>query len=308
MSIHWVAVGLALAAAACFALSSAVKHMSAEHAPDPLTRGVASGIAAFVRYTLRHPLWLLGIGTDVVGLALQVVALHLGGLVLVQPLLVTAVAGTLVLRRVLDRRAQHRRELLLAAALVAGLVLFELSIDPSHAARSSADRAPAYVLGLVGLLLVLTAVAVALVRRGGRSATALLGSASGLMYAAAAALIALVSAQVVDDGILAPLRRDEVYVLVAVGLAGQVLNQSAFQAGALAIAAPASAVADLVASVVLGVLVFDQPLPGGALRIAGVVVGGVAVVVTVVALARIAPAEPGLPLDAGRATSPSSRP
>jgi hypothetical protein len=299
MSTHWLAVVLALAAAGCFALSSAVKHLSAEHAPDPLTRGVASGIAAFVRYTLRHPLWLLGIATDVVGLALQVVALHLGGLVLVQPLLVTAVAGTLVLRRVLDRRGQHRRELLLAGALVGGLVVFELAIDPSHAAASPADRAPAYVLGLVGLLLVLTALAVAVVRRGGRSATALLGGASGLTYAAAAALIALVSSQVVEKGVLAPLRRDEIYVLVAVGLAGQILNQSAFQAGALAIAAPASAVADLVASVVLGILVFDQPLPGGPLRILGVVVGGIAVVVTVVALARIVPGDRNTPRGSG---------
>lgn len=292
MNIHWGAVVLALAAAACFALSSAVKHMSAEHAPDPLTKGVASGIAAFVAYTLRHPLWLAGMATDVIGLGLQVVALHLGGLVLVQPLLVTAVAGTLVLRRALSRRAQHRREIVLALTLVAGLGLFELAIDPSHAAASPADRAPAYVLGIVGLLLVLTALAVAVVRRGGRSATALLGAASGLMYAAAAALIALVSSQVVEKGILAPLRRDEIYVLLAVGLAGQILNQSAFQAGALSIAAPASATADLVASVVLGILVFDQPLPSGALQILGVVVGAVVVVVTVVALARAIPVEP----------------
>ncbi|MGH3745725.1 MAG: DMT family transporter [Mycobacteriales bacterium] len=284
-----LAAGIALGAASCFALSSAVKHMSAEHAPDPLARDAASGMVAFAAYTLRHPLWLLGTLTDVVGLALQVVALHLGGLVLVQPLLVTAVAGTLVLRRALSGRAQHRQELLLALLLVAGLVVFEVSIDPRHAAASPADRAPAYVLGLVGLLLVLTASAVALVRRGGRFATALLGGAGGLLYAAAAALITLVSAQVVHDGLLAPLRRDELYVLLAVGIGAQVLNQTSFHAGALATSAPASASTDLIASVALGVVVFDQPLPSGPLRIVGVAAGALAVLVTVVALARIVP-------------------
>lgn len=291
MSHTWLAVVLAIGAAASFALSSALKHMSAEHAPDVLDRGLASGLAAFVAYTLRHPLWLLGLATDIVGLALQVVALHFGGLVLVQPLLVIAVAGSLVLRRLLGKRAQHRRELVLALTLVVGLVIFELSIDPRHAASSPADRLPAYVLGVVALLLILTAAAVALVRRGGRVATALLSGASGLLYAAAAALITLVSAQVVHDGLLAPLRSDELYVLLAVGLTGQVLNQTAFRAGALAIAAPTSATADLVASVALGIFVFDQPLPGGPLRILGVVAGALTVLVTVVALAQIAPAD-----------------
>lgn len=295
MSATGLAALLAICAAACFALSSAVKHMSAEHAPDPLARGVAAGMATFVAYTLRHPLWLLGIAADVAGLMLQVIALHLGGLVLVQPLLVIAVAGTLVLRRALGGQAQHGRELALALILVAGLAIFELSIDPRHAAASSADRLPAYLLGLVGLLLVLTASAVAVVRRGGRVATVMLGAAGGLLYAAAAALIALVSAQVVHDGVLAPLHRDEVYVLVAVALAAQVLNQTAFQAGALAIVAPASATADLVASVVLGVAVFDQPLPTGPLAVLGVAVGAVAVLATVVALTQIVPVDEGAP-------------
>lgn len=291
MSATGLAAVLALGAATSFAVSSAVKHLSAQHAPDPLAGNPVRGMARLVAYTLRHPLWLLGTGTDVVGLALQVLALHLGGLVLVQPLLVTAVAGSLVLRRRLGRRKQDRRELALALVLVAGLALFEVSIDPRHAANSPADRLPAYVLGLVGLLLILTAAAVAVVRRGGRVATALLGGAGGLLYAAAAALITLVTAQIVHDGLTAPLHRDEIYVLLVVGFVAEVLNQTAFQTGALAISAPASASADLVASVGLGIIVFDQPLPSSPLPILGVAVGAVAVLVTVIALAHIVPVD-----------------
>lgn len=284
-----LATGLALGAACFFALSGAVKHLSAEHAPDPLSREAASGMTAFVAYTLRHPLWLAGVAADVFGLALHVLALHLGGLVLVQPLLVTAVAGSLVLRRQLGGYGQHLPELALALLLVAGLASFELSIDPRHAASSTADRAPGYVLGLIGLLLVLTATAVALLRRGGRVATALLGGAGGLLYAAAAGLITLVTAQVVHDGLWAPLRRDELYVLLACGVAAQVLNQSAFQSGALAVSAPASATTDLIGSVTLGIVVFDQPVPSAWFRLLGVAAGAVIVLVTVVALARIIP-------------------
>src|SRR5215467_13061974 len=39
---------------------------------------------------MRRPLWLVGIGATVAGLGLQVVALAFGPLLLVQPLLVTA--------------------------------------------------------------------------------------------------------------------------------------------------------------------------------------------------------------------------
>jgi len=74
-----VAVSLASALALAFAVSSSLKHISAGQVPDAQTLG-ARTLGRFVRATLAHPLWLGGIGADVLGLGLQVTALHLGAL------------------------------------------------------------------------------------------------------------------------------------------------------------------------------------------------------------------------------------
>ena len=46
---------------------------------------------------VRRPLWLLGMGADVIGFGLQAAALHSGSLVVVQPLIATSLVFTLVL-------------------------------------------------------------------------------------------------------------------------------------------------------------------------------------------------------------------
>jgi len=72
-------VAVSLASALAFAVSSSLKHISAGQVPDAQTLGARS-LGRFVRATLAHPLWLGGIGADVLGLGLQVTALHLGAL------------------------------------------------------------------------------------------------------------------------------------------------------------------------------------------------------------------------------------
>ncbi len=76
MPNEWLVVTLSVAAAFAFALSSSLKHASAGHAPD--AQNLHPGkVAGFIRATLSHPLWLGGIGCDIVGLVLQILALHL---------------------------------------------------------------------------------------------------------------------------------------------------------------------------------------------------------------------------------------
>ncbi len=77
-------IGASLASAFAFAMSSSLKHVSAGQVPDAQDLGARS-LGRFIRATLAHPLWLGGIGADVVGLSLQVLTLHLGALVVVQP-------------------------------------------------------------------------------------------------------------------------------------------------------------------------------------------------------------------------------
>src|SRR5579864_5970159 len=74
-----VAVALALAAAVCFGVSSALQHRSSNQ--EALTAPLNPTLLVKL---LRNPLWLLGGIANVLGLAFQVLALREGSLVLVE--------------------------------------------------------------------------------------------------------------------------------------------------------------------------------------------------------------------------------
>ncbi|MDQ2725502.1 MAG: DMT family transporter, partial [Actinomycetota bacterium] len=124
-----VAVISALAAAACFAAGSALQHHSAGAIPAFTGFGLRD-LSRFVWNTLRHPSWLAGSGADVVGLGFHALALNQGPLTLVQPVLVTGVIFALPMRAAIDRRPPGRNEMIIAGALVAGLILFLVSATP----------------------------------------------------------------------------------------------------------------------------------------------------------------------------------
>lgn len=282
----WPAIPLALGAALVFAGSSAVKHRSADGQPDVLAEHGGGSVFGLIGRTLSHPLWLLGAFFDIGGIVLQATALHIGGIVLVQPLLVTSVAASLAVRALISRRRLPTRQLAWAVVLVAALVGFVLPLQVTGIATApSGDRTPGYVFGGVVLLLVAAAVAVARRSRGGSTAASALGGAAGLLYASAAALITAVSVQLTGGGVLRVLRQDEVYVLVVVAVVAQVLSQISFGAGGLAASAPVATAVDLVASVALGVLVFDHPLPHRAPLVVAAVASLLLAVVAVFALA-----------------------
>ena len=81
-----VAVPSAVLGSASFGLASAVQQRVTKQVPE-----VGSLNPRLVLELVRKPMWLASIGTVVLGLSLQVVALAFGPLVLVQPLLVTSV-------------------------------------------------------------------------------------------------------------------------------------------------------------------------------------------------------------------------
>ena len=93
----WAVIALSLASSTAFAISSSLKHVSAGQVPDAQDLQ-ARKLLRFIRSTLAHPLWLGGIAADLVGLVLQIAALHLGALAVVQPLLITGLLFALVVR------------------------------------------------------------------------------------------------------------------------------------------------------------------------------------------------------------------
>src|ERR1700733_9549055 len=78
-----------------------------------------------------HPLWLAGIGADIVGFIAQAAALRLGQLAVVQPLLVLSVVFALPLGARLSRQRLGRPEAAAAVLVVVALVGFLAIANPS---------------------------------------------------------------------------------------------------------------------------------------------------------------------------------
>jgi hypothetical protein len=253
-----VVLGCALGASVCFAGSAALKHVSAHQVPImPSLRPSAFG--AFVMATLRHPLWLAGIVCDVAGVALQIVALHLGALALVQPLLLTSLIFALLFRG-LGERVLRPAEIGWAMAVAGLLAAFILLSHTSTAGYSSSiDRTPAVIAALAGGAGVTMAVTFAMRTPLMSLRAGLLGLAAGSIYAGTAALLKTVSDVATQD-----LWRIAVswstYCLIVLGGLGLLVGQLAFQAGPLAAGLPIAATVDPLLSIVFGVAIFDEPL------------------------------------------------
>jgi drug/metabolite transporter (DMT)-like permease len=284
MSTPPAVVVCALAAALFFAASSALKHMSAEGAPA-VTRISGGGLTRFVRATVTDKLWLAGMAFDVGGIGLQLVALHLGPLAVVQPLLVAGLVFALIMRRITGHRHVSRRQVAWAGLLaIARADLTVLVIEQPDGIPKHIDRLPAVVAAIIGAALATFCVLLGRRLSSKGASAAVLGVAVGLVYAATAALLKAITDIFVESP-LHVLTSWQFYTVAAVGVLGLLLNQLAFQAGPLAASLPATASVDPLASVVVGVAVFDEKLHAG---VGGNVLLAILLVVMGVAVVQVA--------------------
>ena len=248
----------AVAAAGAFAVSATLAHRSAGEVPE--VQGFGSRqLLGFVRATLAHPYWLGGIALSTVGLGLHAFALHAGALAVVQPLLVLGVLFALPLQRRLHRERVRRAELLWALALVVGLAGFLVVATAGVAVtHEAADRGPAIVAGLLAVGAAAVCVLVARGRQRG-TAAALLGVATGIVFAATATLIKACTS-LLAHSLVALVTSWQLYTLLVAGVVGLLVNQLAFQAGPLSASLPAIAVVNPLLAVLLGVVVYDENL------------------------------------------------
>jgi drug/metabolite transporter (DMT)-like permease len=262
------AIVLAVAASLCTATASICQRIGAK----------SSQPAGFdVRLVLRlasQPIWLLGVGSMILGFVFQLTALHFGPLALVQPILALellfvfgylAVAGR---RRVKVRRSDW----LAAAAMSAGIGMFLWLASPSGGRLHAPG--PLWVLaGLVTLGVVLAAVAVAfgLGNRPGASPSrraAVLGAATGISWGFVAAIIKELSSHL-GDGVGAVFTSWSLYVLVTVGAATMLLASHALAAGPLAASQPGFTILDPLSASLLGVFLFGEHIRTGGMELAG---------------------------------------
>jgi drug/metabolite transporter (DMT)-like permease len=245
---------LALAGAFFFALGTVLQQKGAVAEP---VGGSARGAAKLLVSLARRPVWIGGILADGLGFVCQAIALGIGRLVVVQPILASSVIFSLPLGARLTDQRISRRDLLAAVAVTAGLAVFLVVGDPA----GGRDDAPFgdWLLALVPIV-VLSGVLVA----GSWHASpgvkaALLGTAAGLYFGLSAGLTKATVDQL-DEGILHVFVTWHVYGLLAVGYAGMTLSEMALQTGVLAPAIATFSILDAVTSVVLGVTLFHEAL------------------------------------------------
>jgi drug/metabolite transporter (DMT)-like permease len=304
----WWFVAAAVGAAFAFASSSHLKHLSAGDVPDAQNlRPTALG--RFIRASVAHRLWLAGIVADAFGLGLQLLALHWGALAAVQPLLVLGLLFALLMRQ--GHRGRLRpRELgwagLIAASLAGALLLLDTGSAAGHA---SADLGPAIASAAAGLVIAVACVLLGRQQRGSGRTAALLGVTVGMVYACTAALLKALTDIAARDP-LSLLWSWQLYTVLVVGGAGLVLNQLAFQAGPLTASLPAIATVDPLASVAIGVWVFDEHVRHGLAADAALAVLLVLLAIGVIPLARSCADDqlPARPQDADRSPEATDHP
>jgi len=246
-----LAVLLALASSLCYALASVLQQRAASAQPDE--RNLRFGLLA--RLALQ-PAWVLGVGADVAGYALQFLALGKGTLVVVQPLLVCGLLFALPAGAALNGRRLDRGDWLGALLTCAGLAVFLAVADP---ARGRPGAPLGVWIPLLALSALGTACLVVLAVGGGRRRKAVaLSAGAGILYGAAAALTKTTAHLLYKAGVLAVATDWHLYLLVAFGAAGMLLGQSAFQAGELDLSLPTMSVVDPVVSVLIGALALRE--------------------------------------------------
>ncbi len=238
----------AVAAAVAFGWSAALMHHSASGAPQDL-----AGTRALLAHLVLQWRWLAGMAASLMGLALHALALHLGSLALVQPLVVTGLVFSFVFRAALDRRLPSRHLMAWITVTAAGLALFLIAAGSTRS--SAALNGSAAVLMLGGGAIVAGSACLAARRSAPTGAGVLLGVSAGVVFGLIAGTL---KATTNAAGHGALLTSWPLYALVPLGVAGFLLNQRAYHRAPLTSSLPALNLVNPVVAVAFGVAVFHE--------------------------------------------------
>jgi drug/metabolite transporter (DMT)-like permease len=276
---HGVVIGLALCAAVFMAIGIVVRQRATVNLPSE--HGVST---VMITTLLRSPVWWAGTGAAVLGYVFQALALIKGSLILVQPVLVSALLFTLPLSAKLAGRRVTRAEWLWAGLLTTGLAVFVLLARPGPQETPASLPVTAVVAGACGVI-ILVCVVVA-VRISGWQRAVLLAGSVGVLFGVVA-VITKINMHLADErGVLSLLATPAPYALVVLGIFATLLQQSAFHAGALQTSVPTMLVLEPVVAVLLGALVLGEELDAGRYEAVALAIAIAAMTAATVALGR----------------------
>jgi len=269
-----MAVLLAFLASLLFAIGLVLQQRGTLKAPES-SKGLT-----FIVQLFRHPVWLLGGLLSGAGFALQIIALSIGSLVVVQAIVISSFVFALPIGVWLTAQRYGRWDVIGASMTLIGLLLFLLGGDPTGGTNTVAPGSWAICLVAAALLIAVLDLASRRSRR--PVAAALLGAAGGLSVAVQSGMAkALTHAHGGRAGVFGTW---QLYALIGTVAATFVYQQRSLRVGVLAPALAASNAANLVGSVILGLCLFAERLGQGPVGTASAVVGLVLVLAGIVTL------------------------
>jgi drug/metabolite transporter (DMT)-like permease len=251
------AIALSVVAALLFAIAAACQQRAASR----LERESPVRLSAFGLFggLLRDRLWLTGWVANLAGFMAQATALHFGSIAVVQALLVTQLLFAIVLGTIGTGRSVNVRDVVGGVSVSGGLAVL-LSVRGAAPGTGSPDRGRlllAFLAAAVAIFILVSAAAM----RGPVARAALLGTASGLCFAATAVLIKLTTADLLHRGVAATAVDWPGYGLAVTAATGLLLGQQAFAAGPLPAALTAMNMTNPVISYLFAVLAFHAAVP-----------------------------------------------
>ena len=243
---------LALVAALANAVTSILQRMGVEDAPEDSTLRLS-----LMTHAIRRGVWLLGFAVMIGSFLCQAVALHLGDLSQVQPILTTELLLLVLILGTWFRFRITPREWVGAFAAAGGLAGFLIAAQPTAGPGSPSDLGW-LIAGCASAGAIVVAVLAAL--RGPRWwRAAMFGTAGAIGFAFTAALIKSVGDVVAGDWSQIFVHW-QTYALAVCGLASVFLAQNAFHAGPIAASQTALVMVDPLASLAIGIGLFGDDL------------------------------------------------
>jgi drug/metabolite transporter (DMT)-like permease len=247
------AVVFALLAALCAAVGMVVRKRSIQDQ----SRRESSGDAVVTSWASR-PLWWAGTVAAFAGYALQAVALSYGSLLLVQPVVVSSLLFVLPLGARFSRQHVRPSDWRWSVVLTASLTVFVLVGRPSDGVYQPSVLA--WTIALTGAALIAVGSIVVATRVTGRMRAMLLAVSVAMLLGLIAVLTKVCTQRFAVGSWHSMLTVPAPYLLVALAVAVTILQQSAFNAGALQASVPIMLVGEPLVAVVIGLLVLDERL------------------------------------------------
>ena len=236
---------------------------------------------------VRQPAWLLGALFLAGTFGFQALALYFGPLSVVQPVLVLELVFTLGLRAFLLHDDIASRTWSAALVICVGLASFLVVASPSEGTHVPDARQWMVAVtsrGLIVLVLLLLSRYGSPARR-----AALFGAATAIVWSVDAAFVKQTVDVLARSGPLGLLAHWPLYAMIATGVLGTVLLQSAYAVGPLAASQATMLIVDPLASIALGIEIFHEHLSTGPGYLLGAVASLAVLGAGVVMLSRWAP-------------------